>query len=340
MREQNFKKVFFRRLISPLGNAVVSIPMALTGFGFWSLVMGQLCGYILVGLYIRGTSVYPRFNFMLVNLKNELPFGINMYVQSSVKWIRSKADRMALGLSRSSKDVGTYDLVRLLSSLPFTSIVEPISQVLYSKTVQLKDEVQVTKFYNSAQRRILLISTPLFLFLELNSELFVRTLLGENYVGSVSLFRVFLISGLLSTVVGTNMEYFKAVSKPSVMTKFMIIRAIFTIPVLLFYAPLGLTELAISLLCLSIIFVPINVALTQLTMDSSVSSYYRNVLSLPLNTFIIQVAICMLTYLVLTDEVIIAIVSLIMLGCSTLAVFILYEKTLVNDLLSMLKERR
>ena len=338
MKEKQFQKVFHRKLISPLGNAFVSIPLALKGLGFWSLILGQISSYLFVAIYIRLSRNYPRLNFNWGSLKNELDFGINMYAQNTVKWIRSKADRMALGFYRSASETGTYDLTRLLSSLPFTSIVEPIAQVLYSRTLELKSRQEVRDYYHNAQRRILLVSTSLFLFLEINSEILIKYLLGEKYLGVVVLFRIFLVEGLLSTLVGTNMEFFKTISRPSLMTRFMIVRAMLTIAVLLISTPRGLDNLAVAMMILSLLFVPINILITQKTMEVSYKIYYDNVISLPFKIMIFQGVIGLVFSWFLSDALLILIASFVVMAASVIWSYIVFEKSLLNEVFVLGKE--
>lgn len=337
MRDINFKYVFVRRIISPLGNALSSVPLALFGFGYWSLILGQTGGYLATSFFILSYATYPKLNWRLRFLINEFSFGGQMFLQGLVRWVRSKADRVVLGIYRSTEETGKYDLIRLMSSLPFTSIVEPVAQVLYSKTLRIRGNDELVASYQNAQRRILYFSMPLFVFLEMNSFKVLELLLGGPYLELNSIFQLFLIIGLLSTIVGSNVEYFKAVSKPAIMTKFMLIRGVCTSLILLIMAPKGLLILSKSLLILALIFSPINVFLTQGHMGKGLKHYLKEVIMKPLSFTVLYFILCWLMSFLPFSDLLFLILSLLLLIAFVVASFIFFERTLVKNILNKYK---
>jgi len=328
MRKAEYQHVFVRRLISPIGNAIVSIPLALYGWSYWSLVIGQISANSFTSLYIITVTNYPKIKLKVSDLKSEYSFGSQMLVQGFVKWLRSKADRVALGLTRTSSETGNYDLTRLLASLPFTSIVEPLSQVLYSSTARKKNKADIAGDYLLLQRRILSLSLPLFIFLMLNSKELIAHLLGEKYLAMNYYFNIFVLIGLCSTFVGSNIEYFKSISRPEIMTRFMIIRGIFTALFLLVSAPYGVRYLSHALLLLAVIFSPINIYITQQTMGNTLSCYFNSVLKTPLSVGMFYAMIaCGIIFLDLSD-LLQFIVSTILLLCTYILSLYLFEKDL------------
>lgn len=339
MREAEYRLVFIRRLISPIGNAVVSIPLALCGWGYWSLVMGQISANALTTVFIIYFASYPKLRSKITGLRNEYSFGIQMLVQGLMKWLRSKADRVALGLTRTASETGSYDLTRLIASLPFTSIVEPISQVLYSNTARKSSMSEIAGDYNIMQRRILTMSLPLFIFLMCNDNALILFLLGEKYISMDYFFRVFLVIGLCSTFVGSNVEYFKSISRPEVMTRFMIIRGISTAVVLIIFAPLGILYLAQSLLILALLFSPINVYMTQKNMGNNLTEYFKKVLQVPLilgGTYGVLLSCILLLNL---NDILQLILSLLCLFIGYVMAVMIFEKEIFTLLMNKYLKR-
>ena len=69
MRQIAFKAVFVRRVVTPLANALISIPLALKGAGYWALVLGQIGGLFIAALVVLAMGGWrPRLNLQLGRL--------------------------------------------------------------------------------------------------------------------------------------------------------------------------------------------------------------------------------------------------------------------------------
>lgn len=283
MRKIAFKAVFVRRVITPLANACVSIPLALQGLGYWALVWGQIAGYVAAAIVIIGLGGwFPRLNFKVGKSFDDLKFSGQMVLQGLVRWIRNQSDRAILGFHMPLSEVGEYDMGRKLASLPFNAVAQPVAQVLYaimSKRHRLGEDIRT--LYLMSQRRVLMMSAPLAVMLIMNAEGLVLGILGHNWTNIVPIFAILALVGGLSVVVSGNIEVFKAKGVPKTMTQFMVIRGAATIPVFLWLAPKGIYALSLGVLGLALFFFPINVFITMRLLGVKFWEYIREVILRP-----------------------------------------------------------
>ena len=283
MRKIAFKAVFVRRVVTPLGNAMISIPFALYGFKYWALVWGQIGGFALGAVVVVAIGDWrPRMNFDFKKSIDDLRFSGQMVLQGMVRWVRSQSDKAILGYHMTLDSLGQYDIARQLAGLPYAAVVDPVAQVMYSvMSDKVRDGEEIYSLFLLAQRRVLLVTFPLCALLVLNAEGLVLIILGVKWLEISPLFALLVVVGALSSLVRGNTEVFKAMGRPKVMTRFMLARAAFTLPVFLLLAPKGVYALVLGVLVLACIFSPINVYLTLRILRVSVTDYLKVVLLRP-----------------------------------------------------------
>lgn len=279
MRQMNFKVVFVRRAVSPVANALVAIPLALFGAGYWALVWGQISGMLMACMVVLFMGDWrPHLNIKYRQFGDELSFSGQMLLQGLVKWIRSQSDKAILGWHFPSQSLGSYDIARRLAGLPFASIVMPVAHVMYATmSDRIRRGIEVKGLFLTAQRRLLMITLPLSIILFINSKSLIAILLGPNWAHIDPVFSLMVIVGALSSLVGFNMEVFKAKNKPHIMTYFMLMRGAATLITFLIAAPHGIFVLALAVVGLGVFFSPINVFITLKLLGITVSDYLTNV---------------------------------------------------------------
>ena len=290
MRIIAFQAVFARRLVSPVANALVSIPLALSGFGFWALIWGQLAGTLLATLAVLILSGWrPRLNFDHGRFRADLWFSLQMAVQNVMRWARSQSDRAILGMHVDNGLLGQYEMSRRLASMPFVLLVDPLAQVMYAVlSDRLRQGNDIRALFLAVQRRMLLLAVPAALMLALNAQEIVLLLLGRQWAGMAPAFRIFALLGAFYAMVGINTEIFKAGGRPGVMTAFMLVRGGATVVAILFLAPHGVLAVAWGFLGLAMIFSPLNVWLVLRLLKIPFGQYAHAVLLRP---FVLAMAV-------------------------------------------------
>ncbi len=264
MRKIAFKAVFVRRVVSPIANAFVSIPLAIYGVGYWALVWGQISGIVVAAFVIVAMGGWqPHFNLKFKFFQKELLFSWQMLLQSASRWARAHSDKAILGFHISLDTLGQYDMARLLAVLPFTSIINSVSQVIYAVMAdRIRRGEDISELFLLAQRRVLMVTLPLCVIMMFNAEGLIAVILGEKWLGISDVFVVMVLVGAIYSSIGFNVEVFKAMGKPDIMTNLMLVNAIFALVTFIWLAPKGVYAISIGILGLSVVFSPLNGYLT------------------------------------------------------------------------------
>lgn len=283
MRKIAFKVVFVRRVVTPLANAMIAIPLAIYGFKYWSLVWGQIGGYAFAAAVVLALGNWrPRLSFNYKDSMGDVRFSFQMVLQGIVRWVRSQSDKAILGYHVTLDGLGQYDIARQLSGIAFAAIVDPVAQVMYSvMSDKVRRGEEIHSLFLLAQRRVLLVTLPLSALLLLNAEGVVMFILGDKWHSITPLFSVMVVTGAIYSLVGGNIGVFKALGKPKVMTNFMLVQATFALPIYLLLAPKGIYAVAIGVVGLFAIFSPVNIYLTLRVLRVGVIKYLNQVLLIP-----------------------------------------------------------
>lgn len=284
MRQMAFKAVFVRRVVSPLANALLAIPLALAGAGYWALVWGQIFGFAAATAVVITIGDWrPRFTIDLRRFGNDIFFTKHMIIQSIGRWVLYHSDRAFLSGHVSLEQLGQYDIARRLAGLPFAALVDPVVQVLYALlSDQARRGADIQAFFLRAQRRVLMIALPLSGILAFNSDVIVILLLGVDWLPASPIFTIMVLTVALSSVFGLNALVFKVFGSPGVMTRFVFARAVISIPIFVILAPYGVIALSCGMLGLTCLFSPISVVITMRCLGVSLSEYASSVLVRPL----------------------------------------------------------
>ena len=283
MKRIEFKAVFVRRVVSPVGNALISLPLALSGMGYWALVWGQIGGILAAGLVVLSMGEWrPRLNLQVRSFHDDLRFSRQMLLQGMVRWVRSQSDKAILGYHITSAGLGQYDMACRLAGMPFAAIVDPVTQVMYAVMAdKIRRGEEIRELFMLTQRRVLMVTLPLCAIMLINAKGLIIIILGARWLDISAIFIVMAARGAFSSMVGSNMEVFKATGKPHIMTRFMLVRAAVTLVVFLALAPMGVYAIAIGVLGLACVFSPVNVYLTLRLLGVHVRSYFARVLLRP-----------------------------------------------------------
>ncbi len=197
-RKLRFKILVKCRAISYLlGLGPVSIILALSGFGFWSLILGQLASLIITMAILL---FYERFSFALrlqkPIVKELLFFGSGHTLGSVFNYFAENADNIIVGKSLGTVALGIYSKAFQLLAVPAKFFGSIFDNVLFPILAQKQDQKsKLSDFYLFSNAVCFGLLIPVSVLIFINAELIVRSLLGAQW-GEVVLPLQILIFGL------------------------------------------------------------------------------------------------------------------------------------------------
>jgi O-antigen/teichoic acid export membrane protein len=255
-RNFQFQQLVGRRLIPALTPALVSIPLAVAGFGYWSLVAGTLSGTLLGVILLWKVSDWrPRFRFDVRIARLLLGFGAFVAVESLQSWALNYGDNLAVGYFLGIEGLGYYNLGFTLTVILTGYAISPLTSVAYSAFSRLKtDSEELQRLFIDSTRMLAIVVFPLALGLSLAAEPVVSVVLGAKWSGAIPAVRILAIMPGLSWIIVLNPQLYRALGRPDIMPKFHIATLIYIIPAYIISAQFGLIAFCLSRASVGFVF--------------------------------------------------------------------------------------
>jgi lipopolysaccharide exporter len=223
-RELNFKK----RIIPDLGNtlikAVISISLALTGFGVWALVAGQLIGTATQSIMLWVVQPWrPRFHWNPRIAKELFKYGLSIMGINALSIWEDSFDYLVIGRLYNSTLLGIYTIAYRLPEMLVINTLWVMTAVIFPAFSSLQDDtVGMRKLFLSIVRYIEILVTPICLGMVVAADPIIRVVFGEQWVEAIPILRVLSLYAWIVSVGYHVGDIYKAVGRPDILVKLQI----------------------------------------------------------------------------------------------------------------------
>ncbi len=241
---------FGRKLIPDLGRSVakgaVSIGCALSGFGVWSLVFGQLVG-VLAGV-ILAWVVFPWRPHLTINTNlatRLLKYGLSLMSLDAITAIGDNFDYLIIGRLFGTIPLGIYTLAYRLPELLGLNMLWVMAGALFPAyaSIQHKPDI-LRRGFLTTLRFIEMLSVPISLGLMLTADPLIRVAFGDQWLDAIPIVRV-LAMYVLVVSTGFNVgDIYKAIGRPDILVKLGVLNLALLLPALWYGASFGLIGVA------------------------------------------------------------------------------------------------
>ncbi|MCI8617934.1 MAG: lipopolysaccharide biosynthesis protein [Clostridia bacterium] len=206
-RKLDFKTLFYRRIISVIIPLIVTVPLAILKFDYWSLIIGNLIGQIANAIVLTIKSEWKLKIFFKIDiLKNMFSFSSWSLFESITVWISTYIDTFIIGNYLNSYFLGLYkNSLNMVNSI-MNIITATVTPVLTSGLAKLQDEKEIyEETFFKWQRLLGWIVFPMGIGIFIFRKLVTSILLGaqwteaSNIIGIIALVMPFKI--ILSNMV-------------------------------------------------------------------------------------------------------------------------------------------
>jgi PST family polysaccharide transporter len=216
-REIDFRSRAKAEVAGALAQVAVSIGLAVTGYGVWSLVFGQLAGSaVQSGLYWLFVPWRLSLRLASISTMREL-FRYSRFVSATnlVNIANNSVDNVVVGRLLGPAPLGIYAVAFRLADFANSVIGHVVSGAMFAVYTMLRDERErVLRAYVQNLQRIALFAAPVSVGLAVAAEPVVLALLGEEWRAAVTPLRILAIYGLLKSVIAPSGDIFKGVGRP------------------------------------------------------------------------------------------------------------------------------
>ena len=182
---------------------VVTLLLAIMGFGYWALVIGAIAGRLMstIGAVIsyRHPLAWPvDFHTIAV----PVTFGAHMVVTSIAWFIFRNADIMTVGQRLGKTALGAYMLGWSIASIPIDRIGEMISRVSPAVFAAVQHDHTALRRYLLRLTEVVTLATfPIAAGLALVGDEFVILFLGEAWRSAIGPLRLLALAAIFRSVV-------------------------------------------------------------------------------------------------------------------------------------------
>lgn len=199
-----FKKLGIIKIICKVIPFLTTIPLALLGFGCWSLIIGTLVGEVASFLlcFIFG-DYRPRFQYKFKIFREIFSFTSWAYLESILEWLLKNGVILFLGAIYGAYYLGLFKNGTTIILQIITAVYALYGNVYKSAIAKYQnDDKKFKEIFLTFQRYTTLISIPLAVGVFLYRDFVTFVLLGEEYAEVSLLIGLWGLTGSLSIAFG------------------------------------------------------------------------------------------------------------------------------------------
>ncbi|MBW4057272.1 MAG: lipopolysaccharide biosynthesis protein [Proteobacteria bacterium] len=220
-RQMRFGVLAKIQIISTLLALAAAIGSALTGMGYWALILqiavNQFVSAILSWVYCRWVPGLPKRG---VGTRSMLKFGGYLTGFNFVNYFARNADNTLIGYAWGSNSLGLYAKAYSLLLMPLQQINGPITAIATPALCRLQnDPEQFRAFFVKILSVIAFVTFPLIAWMIVCRREIILLFLGSQWEGAVPIFSILAVSaffqpignitGVLYTALGRTKRMFK-----------------------------------------------------------------------------------------------------------------------------------
>ena len=253
-----FNRLAIQEIISTVTGSSVAIVLAVTGFGVWSLVAGQLANVIVRSslLLFYGLRNYKiNFELQFGKLKDFLNFGLFQMGEKSINYFSERLDHLIIGSVLGTHQLGYYNFAFNFISQPVNLINPVFTKVAFPVMAKVKDDLTLLrKSYLKLLRALQLINAPLLFGAAIIAPYIFPVIFGEKWNPAIPVFQTLSFVVLIRSIGNPVGSLILAKGRADLGFYWNIALALVSVPVIYFSSKDGdIVRVAASLLLLQIV---------------------------------------------------------------------------------------
>lgn len=208
IKQINFKKKTIVMLVSVFLSGIISIILALKGYGVWALVSNTLLSRLFntIGLWIKTEWISIK-DFSYKSLKTMFSYGSWLLLSSVLNKFFANINILIIGRLFSPAILGFYTTAKQYKNMAVGQIFTSVNTVSFPVFSQMQDDKE--KLKNSMRKfsqQILLITLPIILSVLVVTKPFIILLLTEKWAPMIPFLQLFCIIGAIFPLNAINVQ--------------------------------------------------------------------------------------------------------------------------------------
>jgi O-antigen/teichoic acid export membrane protein len=225
---------------------IVSIVLALSGFGVWSLVIGFVAGVATstTALWLQ-VSFRPRFALTRKHLRSLVQFGGALTLVDIGSVIYANTDYLFIGRDLGAASLGLYSIGFRIPELAILNVAHVAADVLFPAYSAL-DPKRLREGYLTALRYLTMLTMPLAAGVVALARPMILVIFGHQWAGSVPVARAIAAYTLFATLSIAPGTVLKVTRRIVWMIVFAIPLVVILVGLLLIFTSQGIVAVAVA----------------------------------------------------------------------------------------------
>jgi PST family polysaccharide transporter len=201
-RAMQFHRIAMIDISANLAGSVVSVVLALRGWGYWSLVAKPVvtAAWTAIAVWIncRWVPGRPRISS---DARELVGFGLGVTGFTMTDYLTKSADRIAIGYFQGAGPLGYFQNAFTIYSNVLSILTEPLHNIAASSLSKLRSDIDALKrAWETALSTLSFFSAPAFAILAVIGQDFVVLLLGQKWAPAGPLLCIFAVRGIVHSI--------------------------------------------------------------------------------------------------------------------------------------------
>lgn len=201
-RSLNFKSLVVMESVAGILGGGVAISLAIGGFGAYSLIAQSLAAAVTSSTLLwRNCTFRPSLGLDRSAVRQLFGFSSRLFgFQFMNYWMRN-ADNLLIGKFVGADALGAYSRAYMWMLMPVAQVSQVVSRVMFPALSRVQHDLpRVKRYYLRTISAIALLTFPAMLGLTVVTDLFVSTLLGDNWLDVIPLLQVLGVVGMMQSI--------------------------------------------------------------------------------------------------------------------------------------------
>lgn len=260
----DFKTTAIVSIIATVISGSISIYLAFSGFGVWSLVYLNLISTAITSILLWAFSKWkPKLIFSWQSFREMFSYGSKLLGASLLGIIYFHGEKLAIGKFYSTQDLGLYSKGTTLSSQASTTLTSILSSVTFPILAQIQDDDErLINVYKKYIKFTSLVIIFLMLLLVALAKPIILFLYGVKWTGAIIFLQIICLAMMFDHITSINLNVFYVKGRSDIVLKLEVIKRVISIAILIAAIPLGVLAICISRVIYAQIALYINIYYT------------------------------------------------------------------------------
>lgn len=197
---------------SVVGYGGVAIALAVSGFGYWSLVGGTLVQTVLATLLTYAVTRHDLRPFLArEELRDLFGFSAGMSLTSTANYFARQGDYFVVGRLMDATSLGFYSRAYSLMQLPLTFFGRALSRVLFPAASKVQDDpARFQRAFRTTFSLSVAVSLPVSLAIAILAPEIILVLYGEKWLETAPLLAILAPFGVFRMSYNTAVSFVRA----------------------------------------------------------------------------------------------------------------------------------